>query len=102
PPAVDANPPRRAVTALARLETRRLLRHPLTITATLFLLAFWASAWFTNQANHYPVLQDVDRDSDRGMMLLLSAAALIAGNLAVLRAHRDGTTTLGQVLILPT
>jgi hypothetical protein len=35
-------------------------------------------------------------------MMPLGAAALIAGNLAVLRAHRDGTMSLGQVLILPT
>jgi hypothetical protein len=101
PPAVDATAPRRAAVALARVEAVRLLRHPLTIAATLFLLGFWVSAWFTNEANHFPVLQDVDRDSDLGMMLLLGAAALIAGNLAVLRAHRDGTTNLGQVLILP-
>jgi hypothetical protein len=101
PPAVDATAPRRAAVALARVEAVRLLRHPLTVAATLFLLGFWVSAWFTNEVNHYPVLQDVDRDSDLGMMLLLGAAALIAGNLAVLRAHRDGTTNLGQVLILP-
>ncbi len=101
PPALDATAPRRAVIALARVEAVRLLRHPLTVVATLFLLGIWVSAWFTNEVNHYPVLQDVDRDSDLGMMLLLGAAALIAGNLAVLRAHRDGTTSLGQVLILP-
>ena len=101
PPALDATAPRRAAVALARVEAVRLLRHPLTIVATLFLLGIWVSAWFTNEVNHYPVLQDVDRDSDLGMMLLLGAAALIAGNLAVLRAHRDGTTNLGQVLILP-
>jgi hypothetical protein len=34
-------------------------------------------------------------------MMLLGGAALIAGNLAVLRAHRDGTTSLSRVLILP-
>jgi hypothetical protein len=101
PPAIDTTAPRRAAVALARVEAVRLLRHPLTIVATLFLLGIWVSAWFTNEVNHYPVLQDVDRDSDLGMMLLLGAAALIAGNLAVLRAHRDGTTKLGQVLILP-
>jgi hypothetical protein len=99
--AVDTNPSRRAVLALARVEAVRLLRHPLTAIAILFLVGIWVSGWFTNQANQYPVLQDVDRDSDLGMMLLLGGAAMIAGNLAVLRAHRDGTTSLGQVLILP-
>lgn len=99
--APDATAPRRAMVALARVEAVRLVRHPLTFVAILFLVGIWVSGWFTNQANHYPVLQDVDRDSDLGMMLLLGGAALLAGNLAVLRAHRDGTTNLGRVLLLP-
>lgn len=100
-PAVPAAASRRAVLALARMEAVRLLRHPLTLAATLFLVGFWVAWWWTNQANHYPVLQDVDRDSELAVMLLLGSAALVVGNLAVLRAHRDGTTQLGQVLILP-
>ena len=99
--AVDTHATRRAVLALTRVESVRLLRHPLTVAAILFLVGIWVSAWFTNQANQYPVLQDVDRDSDLGMMLLVGGAALIAGNLAVLRPHRDGTSSLGQILILP-
>ncbi len=98
---VEAAVPRRATLALARVEAVRLLRHPLTLAATLFLIGFWVATWFTNQANRFPVLQDIDRDTELGMMLLLGAAALIAGNLAVLRAHRDGTAGLGRVLILP-
>src|SRR5262249_4266338 len=84
----------------ARVESVRLIRHPITLAAVLFLVAIWVSGWFTNQANQYPVLQDVDRDTQLGMMLLLGGAALIAGNLAVLRAHRDGTTALSEVLVL--
>jgi hypothetical protein len=99
--AVDPRAPRRAVLALTRVESVRLLRHPLTAAAILFLVGIWVSGWFTNQANQYPVLQDVDRDSELGMMLLVGGAALIASNLAVLRPHRDGTTSLGQILILP-
>jgi hypothetical protein len=91
----------RAVLALARIESVRLLRHPITLAATLFLVAIWVSGWFTNEANHYPVLQDADRDSQLGTMLLLGGAALIAGNLAVLRVHRNGTTALSDVLVLP-
>jgi hypothetical protein len=92
---------RRAVLALARVEAVRLLRHPITLAAVLFLVAIWVSGWLTNEANRYPVLQDTDRDTQLGMMLLLGGAALIVSNLAVLRAHRNGTTALSDVLVLP-
>src|SRR5258707_13665404 len=61
----------------------------------------WVSSWFAIGTSRYPVLQDLDRDSAIGMMIPLGGAALIVGNLAVLRAHRDGTTGLSQVLVLP-
>jgi hypothetical protein len=92
---------RRAVVALARIESIRLLRHPITVVAVLFLVGIWVSGWLTNEANHFPVLQDVDRDTQLGIMLLIGGAALIAGNLAVLRGHRHGTTALSDVLVLP-
>ena len=92
---------RRAVLALARVEALRLLRHPITIVAVLFMVGVWVSEWFTNESNQYPVLQDMDRETQLGMMLLLGGAALVAGNLAVLRAHRHGTNALGDVLVLP-
>jgi hypothetical protein len=91
----------RAVLALARVEAVRLLRHPITLAAVLFLVGIWVSGWLTNEANRYPVLQDADRDTQLGTMLLLGGAALIASNLAVLRAHRNGTTALSDVLVLP-
>ncbi|MFC7387801.1 hypothetical protein [Sphaerisporangium rhizosphaerae] len=100
-PAVDAAAPRRAVLALARVETVRMLRHPMTVAATLLLAGSWVAAWFAIGTTRYPVLQQLDRDSAMGMMMLLGGAALIVGNLAVLRTHRDGTTGLSQVLILP-
>ncbi|GAA4096705.1 ABC transporter permease [Nonomuraea soli] len=93
--------PRRAVLALARMESARLLRHPVTVAATLLLAVSWVSSWFTIATTRYPVLQELDRDSAMGMMVLLGGAALVTGNLAVLRTHRDGTTGLSQVLILP-
>jgi hypothetical protein len=92
---------RRAALALAWVEGIRLLRHPITVAAVLFLVGIWVSGWITNEANRYPVLQDVDRETGLGMMLLLGGAALIAGNLAVLRPHRTGTAALGDVLVLP-
>jgi hypothetical protein len=100
-PAVDAAASRRAVLALTRVEMVRMLRHPVTVAATLLLAGSWVSSWFAIETTRYPVLQDLDRDSAIGMMMLLGGAALIVGNLAVLRAHRDGTTGLSQVLILP-
>jgi hypothetical protein len=100
-PTIYTAAPRRAVLALAQVELVRMLRHPVTIAATLLLAGSWVSAWFAIGSNRYPVLQDLDRDSAMGMMILLGGAALIVGNLAVLRAHRDGTTDLSRVLILP-
>ena len=99
--AVDAAAPRRAVLALARVEMVRMLRHPVTVAASLFLAGSWVSAWFAIGTTRYPVLQELDRDSAIGMMFILGGAALIVGNLAVLRAHRDGTTDLSRVLVLP-
>jgi len=100
-PALDAAAPRRATLALARVEIVRMLRHPVTVAATLLLTGSWVSAWFAIGTTRYPVLQNLDRDSAIGMMMMLGGAALIVGNLAVLRTHRDGTTGLSQVLILP-
>jgi hypothetical protein len=100
-PAIDASAPRRATRALARVETVRMLRHPVTVAATVVLAGSWVSAWFLIATTRYPVLQDLDRDSAIGMMMLLGGAALIVGNLAVLRAQRDGTTGMSQVLLLP-
>jgi hypothetical protein len=88
--------------ALARVEAVRLLRHPITLAAGLFLVGIWVSGWFTNEANRYPVLHDADRDTQLGTMLLLGGAALIVSNLAVLREHRSGITDLSEVLLLPT
>ena len=98
---VEGAAPRLAVRALARVETVRMLRHPVTVAAALFLVGSWVSAWFAIGTTRYPVLQNLDRDSAIGTMMLLGGAALIVGNLAVLRGHRDGITRLSQVLILP-
>ncbi|MFC4591687.1 hypothetical protein [Sphaerisporangium corydalis] len=100
-PAAGAAAPLRAVLALARAETARMLRHPVTAAAALLLAGGWVSAWFVIGTTRYPVLQDLDGDGTTGVMVLLGGAALIAGNLAVLRARRDATTGLSQVLVLP-
>jgi hypothetical protein len=93
--------PRLAVRALARVETVRMLRHPVTVAAAVLLAGSWVFAWFAIGTTRYPVLQSLDHDSALAVMLLLGGSALIVGNLAVLRSHRDGTSGLSQVLILP-
>jgi hypothetical protein len=78
-----------------------MVRHPVTAAATVLLLTLWVCDWFLSRTTRYPVLAELDRGSAIGVMILLGGAALVVGNLAVLRAHRDGTARLSQVLILP-
>jgi hypothetical protein len=103
PPAVDRTvAPARAAAmlALARVEGLRLLRHPATVVALVLLLAGW-TRWMVTGANRFPVLHDEDRGVQYAVLVLLGGAALIGSNLAVLRAHRHGTTDMYGVLVLP-
>lgn len=90
---------RRAVLALARVEARRLLLHPLVLVAlaAYLTLLLWPGG---EPEDAYPVLQDIDRETQTGQ-LLLGLAVLIAANLAVLRSHRRGTEGYFGVLVLP-
>jgi hypothetical protein len=92
---------RRAMVALARTEATRSLRHPVTIAAVLLFLGPWLYGWLAGSANRYPVLQDEDRGLQFLAVLLLGGAALVVGNLAVLRPRRHGTAALYDVLVLP-
>ncbi|WP_405895916.1 ABC transporter permease [Streptomyces sp. NBC_00104] len=89
---------RRAMLALARVEARRLLLHPLVVVASVAYLALvlWPSG---ESEDAYPVLQDIDRETQMGQ-LLLGLAVMIAVNLAVLRSHRRGTDAYFGVLVL--
>lgn len=89
----------RAVLALARVEARRLLLHPLVLAASAAYLALvlWPSS---EPEDAYPVLQDVDRETQLGQWLL-GLAVLVAVNMTVLRSHRRGTDTSFGVLVLP-
>jgi hypothetical protein len=91
----------RATVALARFESPRLLRHPVSIVAAVLFLAPWAYGWVFGSADRYPVLQDLDRLVQFVVVLLLGGAALIVANLAILRPHRHGTTGQEDVLVLP-
>jgi hypothetical protein len=92
---------RRAMVALARTEATRALRHPVTIAAVLLFLGPWLYGWLAGSANRYPALQDEDRGLQFLAVLLLGGAALVVGNLAVLRPRRHGTAALYDVLVLP-
>ncbi|MFE7765852.1 ABC transporter permease [Streptomyces sp. NPDC057438] len=87
-----------AVLALARTEARRLLLHPLVLIALVTYVTLLLRSGDAPQ-DAYPVLQDVDRETQLGQ-LLLGLAVLVAVNLAVLRSHRRGTEAYFGVLVL--
>ncbi|MGW0837944.1 ABC transporter permease [Streptomyces prunicolor] len=88
----------RAIFALARFESRKLLlRIPV-----LFMLAAYVAwiVWRTKADwNGYPALQDVDRATQTGP-LLVGFAVLLCVNQAVLRSQRHDTERLFGVLVL--
>ncbi|MEI5522923.1 ABC transporter permease [Streptomyces brasiliscabiei] len=98
PAPVPVHGGRRAVLALARVEARRLLLHPLVVLALVAYAALllWPSG---ETEDAYPVLQDIDRETQLGQ-LLLGLAVMVAVNLAVLRSHRRGTDATFAVLAL--
>lgn len=87
-----------AIFALARFESRKLLlRIPV-----LFMLAAYVAwiVWRTKGAYFgYPALQDVDRATQTGP-LLVGFAVLLCVNQAVLRSQRHDTERLFGVLVL--
>lgn len=87
-----------AIFALARFESRKLLlRIPV-----LFMLAAYVAwiVWRTKSDwNGYPALQDVDRATQMGP-LLVGFAVLLCVNQAVLRSQRHDTERLFGVLVL--
>ncbi|MFF8448196.1 ABC transporter permease [Streptomyces leeuwenhoekii] len=78
-----------AVAALARFEARRLLLSaPVLFAFTLY--AVWI-VWRTRSSwDGYPALQDADR-ATQGGPLLVGLAVLLSANLAVVRSGRHGT-----------
>lgn len=92
---------RRAMFALARVESVRMLRHPVTIGAALLFLAPWAYGWVAGTPDRFPVLHDEAVTAQFLGLVVLGGGALIAANLAALRAHRHHTDPLYDVLVLP-
>ena len=77
----------RAVAALARVEGRRLVRHPAIIVPVLLVIV---------QTAPYLLSDDATREDNVGWLLQISAlmisfGALIAANLQALKSRRDGT-----------
>ncbi|XVQ11648.1 hypothetical protein ACQP1W_03430 [Spirillospora sp. CA-255316] len=97
PEAPGAVSPVRATLALARVESRLML-HPLVILTLLghVALALWPGG---GEADAYPVLHEVDRESQLGP-LLIGLMGLLTVNGAVLRSRRHGTEAHFGVLVL--
>ncbi|MCG5445955.1 hypothetical protein NIE79_004484 [Micromonospora sp. NIE79] len=92
---------RRALLALARFESIRMLRHPLTVAAALLFLAPWLWGWLSGSANRYPVLPDELITIQLLALPILGGSALIVANLVTLRAHRHKVDASYDVLVLP-
>lgn len=101
-PAVVRTEPRRsaaAVLALAGFEARRLLlRVPVLVSLAVYV--GWI-VWRTPESwDGYPALQDADRATQSGP-LLVGLAVLLCANQAVLRSKRRDTERHFGVLVLP-
>lgn len=91
--------PWRAVTALALLEARRLLTRIPVLFA--FLVYIGWIVWRTRHSfDGFPALQDADRATQGGPMLV-GLAVLLSANQAVLRAKRRDTERHFAVLVMP-
>ncbi|MFF4060876.1 ABC transporter permease [Streptomyces sp. NPDC001668] len=102
--AVPEDDPRRswaAVFALARFETRDLLRY-IPVVVTLLLYVGW-TAWtlFDDKEgmDAFPALQDADRHTQAGP-LLLGVALFVCVNRCTLRSRRRGTDRQFDVLVM--
>ena len=92
--------PQRAMLALARVESIRMLRHPVSIAAALLFLGPWIYDQMSGGANRYPVPTDTAISMQIFGLLLFGGAAMVTANLGVLRAHRHRTDRLYDVLVL--
>ncbi|MEU1587025.1 hypothetical protein [Micromonospora sp. NPDC005710] len=92
---------RQALFALARFESVRMLRHPLTIAAALLFLGPWLWGWLSGSASRYPVLPDELITIELLALPILGGSALIVANLVTLRARRHKVDGSYDVLVLP-
>ncbi|MEU6353509.1 ABC transporter permease [Streptomyces sp. NPDC047072] len=104
PAAVDEGDPRRswaAVFALARFEARDLLRYVPVLSMFAIYLAYtvWRM-WSDYGTDGYPALQDADRATQSGPVMLVGVALFVCVNRAALRSRRRGTDRQFDVLVM--
>ena len=104
PAAVHEDDPRRswaAVFALARFEARDLLRYiPVLVTLLLYVgYTAWTLFRTEDGMDAFPALQDIDRATQTGP-LLLGIALFVCVNRCALRSRRRGTDRQFDVLVM--
>jgi hypothetical protein len=101
PPARGQGSRTAAVLALARFEARELLLQiPVFVFFALYVgYTGWTMFNGREGMDDYPVLQDVDRSTQTGP-LLLGIALFVCVNRAVLRSRRQGTDRHFDVLVM--
>ena len=87
-----------AVFALARFEARELRMIAASLGVAVLYVA-WVVRQVTQRQGDYPVLQDVDRDT-QGMPVLVGLVVMLGVNRAVLRSHRRDTDRHFDVLVV--
>ncbi|MFE9773832.1 ABC transporter permease [Streptomyces sp. NPDC005931] len=87
-----------AVLTLARFEARRLLLS-VPVLLAFAVYAGWTAWRTTDSWDGFPALQDADRATQTGP-LLVGLAVLLAANHAVLRSHRHDTERHFAVLVV--
>ncbi|MFG2724635.1 ABC transporter permease [Streptomyces canus] len=102
--AVHEDDPRRswaAVFALARFEARDLLRYVPVVATLLLYVGYTAWTLFHEKEgmDAFPALQDADRDTQTGP-LLLGIALFVCVNRCTLRSRRRGTDRQFDVLVM--
>ncbi|MGX1369060.1 hypothetical protein RKD19_004419 [Streptomyces canus] len=102
--AVPADDPRRAwaaVLALARFEARDLLRYISVLVTLVLYVGYTAWRLFHQQdgMEAFPALQNADRDTQDGP-LLLGIALFVCVNRCTLRSRRRGTDRQFDVLLM--
>lgn len=103
---LESDQPRRswaAVFALARFETRDLLRYIPVLGTLVLYLGFTGWTLFNGREgmDAYPALQDADRATQSGS-LLFGIVLFVCVNRAVLRSRRRGTDRQFEVLVMET
>ena len=85
--------------ALARVESVRLVRHPLVLAASVLFLGPWLF-FLARGDDRYPALRDAALELQFLVLLLFGSAVMVAANLGALRAHRHHVDEFFGVLTM--